>query len=212
MVQKALSPFKIFALAILPILIVSCNTQNGEKDITSSSSYMDTTHIPNDTVLSSDKDLKLDNGIYYINNNPYAGHIKELDENGNVKMVSGYWQGMQHGESHSYYPDGKTKDIRLYRANKSFGKQIGFWENGKQKFEFTYIDDKREGLQKQWYSSGEPYAFLTFLDDKENGLQQAWRENGKPYINYEAKDGFRYGLQKSALCYTLADQKLITKE
>jgi hypothetical protein len=39
-------------------------------------------------------------------------------------------------------------------------------------------------------------------------MQNAWRENGKPYINYEARDGRRYGLQKSNLCYTLKDQKL----
>ena len=43
-------------------------------------------------------------------------------------------------------------------------------------------------------------------------MQQAWRENGKPYINYEAKDGFRYGLQKSNLCYTLIDEKLKTQK
>jgi hypothetical protein len=39
-------------------------------------------------------------------------------------------------------------------------------------------------------------------------MQKAWRENGKPFINYEVKDGVRYGLQKSALCYTLKNEKI----
>ena len=76
------------------------------------------------------------------------------------------------------------------------------------KFDFMYINDKREGYNKQWYKTGKPYAFLNFKNDREDGMQQAWRENGKPYINYEAKDGYRYGMQKSALCYTLLDEKL----
>jgi antitoxin component YwqK of YwqJK toxin-antitoxin module len=74
------------------------------------------------------------------------------------------------------------------------------------------LNDKREGSHKQWYITGKPYAFLHFKNDKEVGMQQAWRENGKPYINYEAKDGFRYGFQKSSLCYTLKDEKFITKQ
>jgi len=43
-------------------------------------------------------------------------------------------------------------------------------------------------------------------------MQKARRENGKPYINYEAKNGFRYGLQKAALCYTLRDGKLKSEQ
>jgi antitoxin component YwqK of YwqJK toxin-antitoxin module len=76
------------------------------------------------------------------------------------------------------------------------------------KFDFSYFNDKREGMQKQWYESGSEYCALNFSNDRENGMQKAWRENGNPYINYEVKDGVRYGLQKSALCYTLKDQKL----
>ena len=90
----------------------------------------------------------------------------------------------------------------------SFGQHLGYWKNGNRKFDFKYFNDKREGLQKQWYESGSKYYELSFTDDQEKGTQKAWRENGKPYINYEVKDGVRYGLQKSALCYTLKDEKL----
>ena len=52
---------------------------------------------------------------------------------------------------------------------------------------------------------------MNFKDDGEYGMQQAWRENGKVFINYEAKDGYRYGLQKSNLCYTLEKEKFKAK-
>ena len=68
-----------------------------------------------------------------------------------------------------------------------------------------------EGLQKKWYKSGKPYLFLNYSNDREDGLQQGWRENGKLYLNYVAKDGYRYGLQKAALCYTLREGKIINE-
>jgi antitoxin component YwqK of YwqJK toxin-antitoxin module len=212
MVQKELLRFKQLGLFALLITMFSCTNTKHEKEMTFSSSFIETASIPRDTVLLTDKDLKLDNGLYYFKTKPFSGQVKEVYENSEVKMIANYLQGMQHGTTYTFYANGMKSDIRNYSENKSYGKQIGYWQNGNQRFEFNYINDKREGLQKQWYESGAHYAFLTFKDDREEGMQQAWRENGKPYINYEVKDGLRYGLQKSALCYTLADEKLITKE
>jgi antitoxin component YwqK of YwqJK toxin-antitoxin module len=201
----------IWLIAALPFTI-GCYKAKKDKEgeVASSSFFVDTTLIPKDTVLATASNLKLDNGIYYLENRPFSGYIKEQYPNNTLSLIASYWKGMQHGTTTSYYPNGQLRFVRMYKENKSFGKHFGFWENGKQKFEFYYFNDKREGSNKQWYQSGQPYTFLNFKDDKENGLQQAWRENGKPYINYEAKDGFRYGLQKSGLCYTLKDQKLKT--
>ena len=90
----------------------------------------------------------------------------------------------------------------------SIGSQTAYFENGKIKFDFFYINEKSQGLQKQWYQNGQQYIELNYDNDTEVGMQKAWRENGKLFINYEVKDGLRYGLQKSALCYTLKNEKL----
>jgi antitoxin component YwqK of YwqJK toxin-antitoxin module len=210
MVQKALSHFKQLVYSVFLIGFFSCHTQNTEGGANSSVS-VDTSTIPKDTISIVDKNLKLDNGIYYFNNLPYSGYIKDVYDNKIIKNFGSFLNGMQHGITFTFFPDGKTKDIRSYKANKSYGRHYGYWENGNLKFDFIYINDKRHGCNKQWYKTGKPYAFLNFKNDKEDGMQHAWRENGKPYINYEAKDGFRYGLQKSALCYTLIDEKLKLK-
>jgi antitoxin component YwqK of YwqJK toxin-antitoxin module len=212
MAQKARSHFKVLVFFGLYIGLSSCNTKNTEGPITASSVFVDTSMIPLDTILDLDKNLKLDNGIYYFQSKPYSGYIKEVYDNNTLKSIRSFLNGMQHGIAYTYFPNGKPQAIRSYKANKSFGRHYGYWENGNQKFDFLYINDKREGSNKQWYESGKPYTFLQFKDDKENGMQQAWRENGRPYINYEAKDGFRYGLQKSSLCYTLLNEKLKLKE
>jgi antitoxin component YwqK of YwqJK toxin-antitoxin module len=210
MVQKERLHFKQITFTAIICCFISCTNTKKEGEITSSSFFVDTSFIPKDTVLS-DK-LTLDNGVYYLNNKPFSGYRKELYTNNKESFVGSYLNGMQHGTTLTYFKNGKLRDSRAYKLNKSFGKHVGYWENGNQKFEFYYLNDKREGLNKQWYVTGKPYAFLHFKNDMEDGMQQAWRENGKPYINYEAKDGFRYGLQKSGLCYTLADEKLKTKK
>ncbi len=196
----------ILFLTVL-IFLISCSGNRKEGGITPLSFIVDTALIPKDTILANAKNLKLNNGLYYLNEKPFSGYIKDVYENGQVQSIASYLNGMQHGTTISFYENGRLRDSRCYKENKSFGKHIGYWENGNQKFEFYYLNDKREGPNKQWYESGQPYAFLNFKDDKEDGTQQAWRQNGKPYLNYEAKDGFRYGLQKSNLCYTLEDEK-----
>jgi antitoxin component YwqK of YwqJK toxin-antitoxin module len=211
MVQKERLHFRYIIVSVVIFCFLSCTTNpKKEVEINSTSFFVDTTLIPKDTVLSTASSLKLDNGIYYLNNLPFSGYRKDLYENKQVSLVAGYLNGMQHGTSTSFYSNGQLRFIRMYKENKSFGKHFGYWENGNPKFEFYYLNDKREGVNKQWYQNGQPYAFLYFKNDMEDGMQQAWRENGKPYINYEAKDGFRYGLQKSGLCYTLIDEKMKT--
>jgi antitoxin component YwqK of YwqJK toxin-antitoxin module len=193
----------------LMFYLISCANKNNERVPSPVSLIIDTSQIPKDTVLL--EKLKLDNGIYYLNNKSFSGYIKAQYNSNQTSSIGAYLNGKQEGVTTTFYPSGKMRDSRSYKNGMAFGRHYGYWENGHLKFEFIYVNDKREGINKQWYISGKPYAFLTFKDDKEHGMQRAWRENGKPYINYEAIDGNRYGLQKSALCYTLVDEKIKTR-
>lgn len=208
--QKGHLLFKIFCLLIIVTLSSCYNKSAKEEDALPSSFVVNTSMIPTDTILSHNKDLKLDNGITYLKNNVFSGYIKQMYDENQTKSIYSFYKGKQEGLSITYFPNGKIKDSRSYKTGKSFGRHFGYWKNGHQKYDFTYKDDKREGLQKQWYETGTPYSFLNYKNDSEEGMQKAWRQNGKPYINYQAKDGHRYGLQKSNLCYTLRDGKLKT--
>lgn len=211
MVQKVLSLSKILILIVVAILVTSSiKTTRNEGEIPSSL-VVSTKGIPKDTVLISNENLTLNNDVYYLNKKAYSGYIKEMYSPKQVKCLYSFLNGQQQCLSKVYYLNGVLKESRSYKKGKSFGKQYGYWENGKPKFEFIYIDDRRESLQKQWYESGGKYTFLIFKNDREDGMQKAWRENGKPYINYEVKDGHKYGLEKTNLCYSLRNEKIITK-
>ena len=206
MVQKGHSPSK-FTLHILCFLIAGCSQSIPEKAI-NIFEKVDTSQIQNITISQKDSLLKLNNGIYYFNNKPFSGYIKSKYNSNTLKSIASYLHGKQYGVTKTFFSNGKLESERNYKDGIGYGRHFGYWKNGKMKFDFIYFNDKREGVQKQWYESGSQYYELSFINDRENGIQKAWRENGKPYINYEVKDGIRYGLQKSALCYTLKNEKL----
>jgi antitoxin component YwqK of YwqJK toxin-antitoxin module len=212
MVLKVLLRNKFLMVAATSsILICSCNpsSKQDNESIVVKNYKVDITGIPKDTVFVTDKEVTLVNGLYYYKNKPFSGIIKELYTAGKVKKQISVYKGMLHGTYRSFYEDGKPWEIRSYKNNLSTGKHYGFWvETGNPHFEYNYYEEKMEGLQKKWYKSGKPFLFLNYVNDREDGLQKGWRENGKLYLNYVTKEGFRYGLQKAALCYTLRNEKL----
>jgi antitoxin component YwqK of YwqJK toxin-antitoxin module len=212
MVQKALLLSKWqLAAATLCRLFCGCNppADQPKASLVAKNYFVDTSGIPKDIVAFGDKRLQLVNGIYHYKNKVFSGFINQFYPNGKLKKHFSVYQGKMHGTYQSYYEDGKPWEIRTYKNNLSTGKHVGFWpESGKSHFEYNYYEEKMEGLQKKWYKSGKPYLALNYVNDREEGLQQGWRENGKLYLNYVAKDGFRYGLQKAALCYSLRDGKI----
>lgn len=172
---------------------------------------IDTSGIPFDTISITDSSLKILNGIFLFNNKRYSGIIKEYYPNGLVKNLRAIFHGELHGTFKSFYENGAKHEVRSYKNNLATGRHRGYWPDGKTlQFDYNYYEEKREGQQRKWYKSGKPYIFSNYTNDHEDGLQRAWRENGKLYINYVAKDWHTYGLQQTALCYTLLDEKIKT--
>ena len=213
MVPKELlrNKFYLAVTTFCLFLIYGCNyfqPQENTSD-TIKDYFVDITCIPHDTVNMSDHRLTCVNNLYFVNGKKFSGILNAFYANGNLKRQYSIYDGKLHGWYKSYFENGKPWEVRSYKNNLSTGKHYGYWaETGNRKFEYTYYEEKMEGSQKKWYKSGKPFLFLQYVNDREDGLQQGWRENGKLYLNYVAKDGYRYGLQKSALCYTLRDEKI----
>ncbi len=213
MAQRERLPSRRAAWLLLAtiVLLGRCGDRVAPLPVAEAFVPVDLSGVPETTVPDTDPKLSVVNGIYYFTGTPFSGHLVGRYANGTVKFTGSYFQGKQHGITKTYYPDGKLRDQRSYRANIGYGRHFGFWENGKMKFDFFYVDDKWEGVQKQWYPNGQPYLCLRFRNDRENGMQKGWRQNGKLFVNYEARDGIRYGLQKANLCYTLRNQQVNLK-
>lgn len=216
MVQKEPLPNKLLCLFFLCLLAQvqsSCNTHATAKVPAEKDYYIDTSLIPKDTVLQGDTRLSVINGICFINNEKFSGILKELYPGGGIKSYSSMSQGMLYGPYKSFYEDGSCFEVRIYRNNLATGRHYGYWPGSNNlKFDYNYYEEKKEGPQKKWYRNGTRYLFANYVNDHEEGLQQGWRENGKLFLNYVVKDGYVYGLQQTALCYTLLNEKIRSAE
>lgn len=205
------SGFVGWMMACMACAAPSCRmpaTPAGTGSITAADLAVDTNSIPKDTVQANDVQHTR-NGLVLYNNRAFSGYVVTLYPNRKIHTIASVYNGMAHGNFRSYYEDGHVHEVRQYKENLSTGKHFGYWPNGKQQFDYLYYRDRKIGYMKRWYETGKPYLFLNYKNDREEGLQQGWRENGKLFINYVAKDGFRYGLQETMLCYKLNEGNII---
>ena len=201
----------VLLFSLVWLITVSCRIKNaGTAQQANIRDYtVDTGMIPKDTILQSDPRLIISNGVYFVYGLPYSGVIKLLYPGGNVHAFISLLNGRMHGSYKSFYEDGSRFESRMYRNNLATGKHFGYWPGGRYlKFDYNYYEEKKEGPQKKWYKDGRPYLFTNYLNDREDGLQQGWRENGKLFLNYVVRDGYTYGMQQTALCYTLLKENI----
>jgi hypothetical protein len=122
---------------------------------------------------------------------------------------SGYVDGLRHGSTERFYPDGTPATSATYRAGRRDGAVRTWWADGTLRSEATYRDGVVHGTVREWYASGAPLKELRLVDGQEVGLQRAWRENGALYANYEARNGRTYGLKRANLCYEFDDESIV---
>ena len=179
-----------------------------ETVVTAQDLWVDTGMVARDTVLYSAL-RSTSNGLLLKDNRKFSGYAVTFYPNKKIKTISSVYEGMMHCMFRSYYESGALHEARQFKENLNTGKHCGYWPNGNKQFDYVYYRDKKIGYLNRWYENGKPYLFLHYKEDKEEGLQQGWRENGKLFINYVAKDGFRYGLQETMLCYKLNEGNIV---
>lgn len=200
----------LFAI-IISCIFFSCseNNKNQIPNKLTKDYSIDTSNIPNVIVEIDNPLLTTQNGIFYFNKKHFNGYVIEHYPNGNIHKKYSIGNGLLHGNYISFYTDGSIWEHRKYKNGLSTGKHRTYWpSSGLLQTEYNYFEERMEGVQRKWYKSGVKYLELNYVNDREEGFQKGWRENGKLFLNYEVRNGFRYGLQKAALCYTLRDEKL----
>ncbi|WP_159577912.1 toxin-antitoxin system YwqK family antitoxin [Alteromonas sp. KUL106] len=154
-------------------------------------------------------------GLKFYEQTLFTGHIVEyyppqsVDGSLQLKSKSRYENGIKHGESKQWYPNGMLGFIAYYEKGKLHGPHISVWANGNLRAIAMYEKGKIQGLARQWYVSGEKFKRMNYIDGMEVGLQQAWRTNGKLYVNYENVNGRIFGMKKANLCFGLDNEELI---
>lgn len=156
-------------------------------------------------IAAIDLRLRFMNGVLWYGTQPFSGVLVENYPNGRVQSKSEYQRGQKHGAEWMWYPTGKMYWKRNYQNGEKHGIHQGWWSNGQTKFLYHFVNGRYEGDAQEWYENGQLAKSQHFAQGVETGEQRAWRENGKLYVNYVMKNGKRYGLFNSRLCYKVKD-------
>jgi antitoxin component YwqK of YwqJK toxin-antitoxin module len=156
-------------------------------------------------IAANDAGLSFLSDVLRYDSQPFSGVLVENFPNGQVKSKTEYRQGKKHGAEWMWYEDGKLYWERSYENGEKHGAHRGWWPNGRQKFLYRFENGTYEGEVLEWYDNGQLFRRLHYVKGEEAGEQKAWRENGKLYVNYVMKNGKRYGLFNSRLCYKIKD-------
>jgi antitoxin component YwqK of YwqJK toxin-antitoxin module len=199
--MRKLRPFRLFII-IIPVWLVSyCHEPRTE--MAASAKML--------SVRLQDSSLHLVNDVYhYKANELFNGQIKDLWPNGRIKSIQTIIKGKQEGLSETFYPNGTIESKRWYSSGEKDSIHSGWWENGNKKYEYHFKNGLYNGCFTEWYQSGNMIQQLMYEDGKEL-YGKGWRDNGKLYMNFVMKNGRRYGMNNSNLCYGLKKETVIEK-
>lgn len=166
--------------------------------------------IPPVYVAVSNKGFALQQGILYLNGQPFSGHQYALRSIGDTAMVVPFYKGREYGMARQWYENGQLKEVRFFVNGQKTGEHTGWWQNGQLQFVYHFSNDMFEGMVKEWYANGRLFRQMHYAAGTENGLQQIWQPDGKLFANYEARDGRNYGLTGTMHCKNYRN-KVVTK-
>ncbi|MEQ9404563.1 MAG: hypothetical protein RIM99_13300 [Cyclobacteriaceae bacterium] len=91
------------------------------------------------------------------------GSVRTLDNFGKLKTEVNYRNGVKHGISYLYYPDGETIQLEIpYRNGKRQGVSKKYFRTGKLYAETSYEDNKIHGIRKIYYRKGQLKAEVPY--------------------------------------------------
>ena len=182
----------------IAVLIISC-TYNREPDVE---------RIFGVSVSATDSSLQFLNGVLYRSGQLFSGSVLQRNEEGKVNAQTSYYNGRQEGWSYTYFENGAMSEKRYYHLGEKDSVHKGWWQNGKPRFAYQFKAGKYDGYFREWYASSPKYKEVHYTNGKEDWAK-GWRENGKVYMNFVVKDGRRYGIENSNLCYLINKDSLL---
>jgi antitoxin component YwqK of YwqJK toxin-antitoxin module len=153
-------------------------------------------------INSTDPSLHFKNGYWYYKTKLFTGTIIERSNDNSIHHSTEYVNGKEDGWCNTFYPNGSLSEKRYFTKGEKDKVHTGWWQNGNKRFEYHFTNGLYNGDYKEWYQTGrllKQIHYTNGIDDWGKG----WRESGKLYMNYVMKDGRRYGIVNSNLCYTV---------
>lgn len=197
------------------VVFSSCNQFASSKDLNNKlieeqnqKTTIDLTKIPKDTIVASDKNFSIRNGICYYQGKLFSGILKKYYPRVDMTTYTSLYKGKRYGSYNSFYKNGQLYESKQYKNNRIVGRHLMYRPNGNIKADYHYKNGKMEGIQKKWYANGNPFIEFNYVNGKREGSQKAWRISGKLHINSQIINGQTFGLNKASLCYRVVDENI----
>lgn len=129
----------------------------------------------------------------------YDGKIKHWHENGKLKSIDNYRNGLREGFQYSWYSDGALMSKTYYICGKTYGYKKEWFSNGQLKSIQYYMNDMSHGIAKTFHLSGKLASKCHFKLGDLHGILEYWDADGKLKYRSTYVDGDIYGLHEEWL-------------
>lgn len=173
-----------FNLIILLLIVVTPCQSNKNRQMS----------LPfNQSVISTNADLKNKNGIWLWKGIKYNGYIIEKFQEKIIAKLP-IIGGQENGIALGWYKNGQKRYQRAYLNGNREGKDLSWYETGHKSAEFFFVNDKYEGEQLTYFDNGKIWQSLHYKNGYEEGKQKSWNESGRVVNNFTVKNGKLYGV------------------
>jgi hypothetical protein len=119
----------------------------------------------------------------------FTGEKKLYWENGKVKAVIQYQNGMREGINKNYSPGGELQSIVPFSNNLINGESVQYYPDGSVHSRINYLNGAKHGMEKWYYENGQLYQQSQYDYGKLEGKQMKYHKNGQLMSEAGFKDG-----------------------
>jgi antitoxin component YwqK of YwqJK toxin-antitoxin module len=140
-------------------------------NISNIDSYWISTLIENYVFLSETKFTETDKwGCTYnvkaqLRNNKFHGIFEEFFQNGKLKKVCFYNDGIKHGPCLKFYSNGNIFSTSFFENGNLDGELIGYFNSGKIKFKIIYKNGHSVSNLNLYYPTGKIKQSISFINN-----------------------------------------------
>jgi len=118
---------------------------------------------------------------------PYSGEAKVLyAESNSIKYLFTYKNGILHGPTFGYYPNGDLKYKGAYKNGRFHGQWTEYYQNNEVKSDVFYDDNSLNGSYALYFSNGVLREKGYYTANKKSGTWQYFNKQGEIITTIDA--------------------------
>ncbi len=180
--------FSLFTISILSF--ISCGGANtstaGSGDLTGYELTAISGSSVSEAIKKNTSNAVAERG--YVANGKKNGVWMTYHEDGKIKTLSGYSDGLLNGPHLEFNNRGQIEKQMSYQAGQYHGVNASY-KFGRPTKESTYKNGKLDGPHKEYNQKGDLQKYVDFKDGKQHGKLRYYDDEGNITLEYDYKNG-----------------------